>query len=112
MPITQIRMPQFYSAILLLLIARRGRTQRLHSEALTSGSSFGLMSLTTPACLIREKWGYDVGGHGWGNKELQFYTERRKENARVENGTLLSKHGETAGTSRVHVGAAGLERQR
>ena len=35
------------------------------------------------------KWGYDVGGHGWGNKELQFYTERRKENARVENGHLI-----------------------
>jgi beta-glucanase (GH16 family) len=35
------------------------------------------------------KWGYDVGGHGWGNKELQFYTARRKENARVENGRLI-----------------------
>jgi beta-glucanase (GH16 family) len=35
------------------------------------------------------KWGYDVGGHGWGNKELQTYTERRKENARVENGVLI-----------------------
>ena len=35
------------------------------------------------------KWGYDVGGHGWGNKELQNYTERRKENARVENGVLI-----------------------
>ena len=35
------------------------------------------------------KWSYDVGGHGWGNKELQYYTERRKENARVENGSLI-----------------------
>jgi len=35
------------------------------------------------------KWGYDVGGHGWGNKELQNYTDRRKENARVENGVLI-----------------------
>ena len=35
------------------------------------------------------KWSYDVGGHGWGNKELQFYTEARRENARVENGTLI-----------------------
>lgn len=35
------------------------------------------------------KWGYDVGGHGWGNNELQFYTEQRKENARVERGILL-----------------------
>ncbi len=35
------------------------------------------------------KWGYDVGGSGWGNKELQYYTDRRKENARVENGHLI-----------------------
>ena len=35
------------------------------------------------------KWGYDVGGHGWGNKELQNYTALRKENARVESGRLI-----------------------
>lgn len=35
------------------------------------------------------KWGYDVGGHGWGNDELQYYTERRSENARVEDGRLV-----------------------
>jgi len=35
------------------------------------------------------KWNYDVGGHGWGNNELQFYTDRRMENARVENGILI-----------------------
>ena len=35
------------------------------------------------------KWNYDVGGHGWGNNELQFYTDRRMENARVENGIMI-----------------------
>lgn len=35
------------------------------------------------------KWGYDVGGHGWGNKELQYYTENRLENARVQDGFLF-----------------------
>ena len=35
------------------------------------------------------KWNYDVGGHGWGNNELQFYTDKRQENARVENGNLV-----------------------
>ncbi|GAO42220.1 glycoside hydrolase family 16 protein [Flavihumibacter petaseus] len=35
------------------------------------------------------KWGYDSGGHGWGNNELQYYTVRRLENARVENGMLI-----------------------
>jgi beta-glucanase (GH16 family) len=35
------------------------------------------------------KWTYDVGGHGWGNKELQYYTKKRRENARVEGGNLI-----------------------
>jgi beta-glucanase (GH16 family) len=35
------------------------------------------------------KWKYDVGGNGWGNNELQYYTPRRVENARVENGKLI-----------------------
>lgn len=34
------------------------------------------------------KWGYDLGGHGWGNEEWQHYTDRL-ENARVENGMLV-----------------------
>ena len=24
------------------------------------------------------KWGYDVGGGGWGNQELQYYTEKEE----------------------------------
>ncbi len=37
-----------------------------------------------------DKWGYDVGtgSSGWGNNELQYYTEKRIENARVGNGVL------------------------
>lgn len=40
------------------------------------------------------KWSYDYGTGcpaicGWGNNELEFYTARRPENARVENGLLL-----------------------
>lgn len=33
-----------------------------------------------------EKWSYDVGGSGWGNNELQYYTEG--DNAYVDNGVL------------------------
>jgi beta-glucanase (GH16 family) len=33
------------------------------------------------------KWGYDTGGHGWGNNELQFYTAG--ENVFIENGILI-----------------------
>lgn len=35
------------------------------------------------------KWTYDVGDHGWGNQELQFYTKNDPKNARVENGVLI-----------------------
>lgn len=35
------------------------------------------------------KWTYDVGGTGWGNNELQYYSEARRENARVEGGLLI-----------------------
>ncbi|MBX3252538.1 MAG: glycoside hydrolase family 16 protein [Chitinophagaceae bacterium] len=34
------------------------------------------------------KWSYDTGGDGWGNNEKQFYTEKRTQNAHVENGIL------------------------
>lgn len=34
------------------------------------------------------KWGNDIGGSGWGNNELQYYTDRT-ENARIENGQLV-----------------------
>lgn len=33
------------------------------------------------------KWGYDIGGGGWGNNELEYYTDRR-DNSIVSGGTL------------------------
>lgn len=35
------------------------------------------------------KWSYMIGGHGWGNNELQYYTEQKLKNSRVENGNLV-----------------------
>ncbi len=35
-----------------------------------------------------DNWTYDIGGWGWGNGELQYYTSR-KENARIEDGMLV-----------------------
>ena len=51
------------------------------------------------------KWRYDVGGNGWGNSELQFYTDGRRENARVERGLLIieARREDVAGP-RLHVG--------
>ena len=33
------------------------------------------------------KWNYDIGGGGWGNNELQYYTSNG--NARIDNGNLV-----------------------
>ena len=33
------------------------------------------------------KWGYDIGGNGWGNNELQYYTDST-DNAFVADGVL------------------------
>ncbi len=35
------------------------------------------------------KWLFDVGDWGWGNNELQYYTDNDPKNARVENGKLI-----------------------
>ena len=41
------------------------------------------------------KWVFDLGGNGWGNSELQTYTDRRV-NSRIEDGLLiLEAHKET-----------------
>jgi beta-glucanase (GH16 family) len=34
------------------------------------------------------KWGYQTGGNGWGNNELQYYTDR-SENSFIEDGKLV-----------------------
>ena len=41
----------------------------------------------TPGAPDPAKWGYDIGAGGWGNNELQYYTNRL-DNAIVTNGTL------------------------
>ncbi len=72
----------------LLLVLGLGSSALSTSDSnqwrLVWADEFDYNGLPDPA-----KWGYDVGGHGWGNKELQYYTERRKENARVEKGLLI-----------------------
>lgn len=36
----------------------------------------------------RDNWTFDIGGSGWGNNELEYYTDR-PENARIEDGILV-----------------------
>ncbi len=73
---------RLYLTLLLLLVAVCHYPQS--KQKLVWSDEFDYTGLPNPA-----KWGYDVGGHGWGNKELQNYTERRSENARVEKGVLI-----------------------
>lgn len=34
-------------------------------------------------------WDYDVGGGGWGNKELQYYTKADIDNVKISDGKLI-----------------------
>ena len=42
----------------------------------------------TPGLPDSKIWSYDVGGSGWGNNELQYYTDADIDNAHIENGIL------------------------
>jgi beta-glucanase (GH16 family) len=58
-----------------------------------------------------EVWSYDLGANGWGNQELQEYTDDL-ENARVENGNLVITARETVpGTSAAAFSSARLRTQ-
>ena len=35
------------------------------------------------------KWNYNIGNWGWGNNELQYYTNASEANARQEDGNLI-----------------------
>jgi len=51
----------------------------------------------TPGLPDPTKWSYDVGGGGWGNNELQYYTQEDPDNARVDGGILIIEvHEETS----------------
>ncbi len=73
--------------LLLGLIAAGVRldAQSLLGRTLLWADEFSQSDGTTPDST---KWGYDIGGSGWGNNELQYYTNRT-QNARIEGGSLV-----------------------
>jgi beta-glucanase (GH16 family) len=71
-------------AVMGLACLAPARSQPPTAERLVWQDEFDRDGLPDPA-----RWSYDVGGHGWGNKEPQFYTADRPENARVERGVLV-----------------------
>ncbi|AWL05240.1 family 16 glycosylhydrolase [Massilia oculi] len=87
-------------AALLALAASAGcatqsATQSANNAAATAAATAGLPGWTLEwsdefdgAALDLGKWLPETGGHGWGNNEMQFYTDR-PENVRVEGGHLV-----------------------
>ncbi len=62
------------------------RAQEIPAWNLVWSDEFNQRDGTAPSSI---KWAYDVGGGGWGNQELQYYTWDRRENARIEGGHLI-----------------------
>jgi beta-glucanase (GH16 family) len=74
----------FPACYFLAVICFNTSKEKITSWKLVWSDEFNYTGLPDPL-----KWNYDVGGHGWGNNELQFYTDNRPENVRVENGHLV-----------------------
>lgn len=69
--------------------------QSIYAQRISSASDEGLKlvwsdEFDSPSKQLPDpaKWNYDVGGHGWGNGEQQYYLEQSLENSYVENGIL------------------------
>lgn len=75
--------------LFMLLVAGgftvNGMAQTLPGRTLLWADEFTQTDGTKPDAT---KWGYETGGTGWGNNELQNYTDR-VENARIESGNLV-----------------------
>jgi beta-glucanase (GH16 family) len=80
----------YFSAFVLLVVVPQAAQQSRASEpkkpwTLTWSDEFnGPNGSRTDA----SKWTFEIGGNGWGNHELEYYTDRPK-NARVEHGNLV-----------------------
>jgi beta-glucanase (GH16 family) len=70
-------------ACLLYILASAQRPHQSHQFA---DIPVWADEFTTPGMPDTLKWSYDVGGHGWGNNELQYYTNNG--NAVVKDGCL------------------------
>jgi beta-glucanase (GH16 family) len=76
------------AALVLSVIAACGADLPASPDAswqLTWSDEFDAADGSAPAAA---RWVYDTGGGGWGNNELQTYTDRR-DNAVIRDGTLV-----------------------
>ncbi|WP_247231991.1 family 16 glycosylhydrolase [Telluribacter sp. SYSU D00476] len=102
-----------FSLLSLLLAFRGNETNTLPSLVTTPGPAKEYTFSSTPTWSDEfsykgkpdpQKWSYDLGGHGWGNNELQNYTDRL-ENARVEDGMLIIEARKEASANRQYSSA-------
>ncbi len=70
------------AAGLLVSNAEAGRARAPKGYILVWSDEFKGKNASLPDAA---KWTYDIGGSGWGNHELEYYTNRA-ENARIEHG--------------------------
>jgi beta-glucanase (GH16 family) len=88
--------PRLLAALLILFSGITGSQGCGQSPAASPSKAKGDWILTwsdefngpTGSSPDATKWMVESGGHGWGNRELQYYTPRR-ENVRLENGNLV-----------------------
>lgn len=73
-----------WTAVVLLLLSSVNTESVAQSWELVWQDEFDYVGLPDA-----NKWNYDVGGHGWGNQESQYYTEARLENARADGDNLI-----------------------
>ena len=84
MPV-KLFVPNFISSLAAIALAMQAQAQTLPGWNLVWSDEFTQADNSAPDS---SKWGYDIGGSGWGNNELQYYTSRT-ENARIEGGQLV-----------------------
>ncbi|MBF0409132.1 MAG: glycoside hydrolase family 16 protein [Candidatus Riflebacteria bacterium] len=79
-----------YSLFLVVLFVSHSFAENFPVQKFDQSASWTLVwedEFNAPE-LDSSKWVCETGGHGWGNNEKQFYTNR-PENVRIENGSLI-----------------------
>jgi beta-glucanase (GH16 family) len=75
-------------SLLVILSAMSLSTARAQTWVLLWSDEFDGPAGSAPDS---SKWGYDVGGNGWGNNELESYTSRTQNASLDGNGNLVIK---------------------
>ena len=86
MPVHARRVIAVFCAIILLAITAVAQPKKApKGYVLAWSDEFNGKNGSLPD---HTKWTYDLGGNGWGNHELEYYTSRT-ENADIEHGKLV-----------------------